>query len=137
VRFAYADPPYLGCGKIYAKLHPDALAWDDPEEHRRLIARLVDEFPEGWAMSLTSGSLQTLLPMCPAGVRIGAWTKPFASFKPNVTPAYAWEPVVFSGGRRRGRKEWSGRDWVQASPPVFTQRAVKSTPGQKPLEFCF
>ncbi len=41
MRFAYADPPYLGCGARYAKLHPDAMVWDDPEIHRGLIDRLV------------------------------------------------------------------------------------------------
>ncbi len=31
MRFAYADPPYLGCGKLYAEHHPHALDWDDPQ----------------------------------------------------------------------------------------------------------
>jgi hypothetical protein len=60
VKFAYADPPYLGCGKLYAKHHPEALIWDDPETHRRLIERLVDEYPDGWAMSLHVPSLRVL-----------------------------------------------------------------------------
>jgi len=30
MRFAYADPPYLGCGRRYVDSHPDALIWDDP-----------------------------------------------------------------------------------------------------------
>ena len=33
MNFAYADPPYLGCGRLYAQSHPDALIWDDPETH--------------------------------------------------------------------------------------------------------
>ncbi len=37
--FAYADPPYLGCGK---KLYNDA-TYDDPEAHRALIGRLCAE----------------------------------------------------------------------------------------------
>jgi len=99
VRFAYADPPYLGCGKLYAKHHPEALIWDDPESHRQLVARLVDEFPDGWAMSLSSPTLQTILPMCPTDVRVAAWVKPFAAFKRNVRNAYTWEPVIVRGGR--------------------------------------
>lgn len=42
MHFAYSDPPYLGCGKLYLDHHPDALAWDDPETHRQLIERLCD-----------------------------------------------------------------------------------------------
>src|SRR4051794_21842689 len=53
VRFAYADPPYLGCGALYAKHHPDAHDWNDPDEHRRLVERLCEEYPDGWAMSLS------------------------------------------------------------------------------------
>ena len=34
MRFAYADPPYLGCGKLYVSHHPDARDWDDPETPR-------------------------------------------------------------------------------------------------------
>jgi hypothetical protein len=99
MRFAYADPPYLGCGKLYAEHHPDALIWDDPETHRELIARLVGEYPDGWAMSLSSTTLRTILPMCPADVRVAAWVKPFAAFKRNVRNAYTWEPVILRGGR--------------------------------------
>ena len=104
MRFAYADPPYLGCGALYAKHHPDALIWDDPKTHRALINRLVADYPDGWALSMGSVNLRTLLPMCPAAVRVASWQKPFAIYKPNVPVAYTWEPVVFMGGRKRGRR---------------------------------
>ena len=135
MRIAYADPPYLGCCKVYQHHHPDGLCWDDEATHAALIQRLVDDFPDGWALSLSASTLRALLPLCPAGVRVGIWVKPFASFKPNVTPAYAWEPVIFTGGRRRGRDEWSGRDWVSAMPPVFSGEA-RGVPGMKPAVFC-
>lgn len=100
MRFAYADPPYLGKGKkFYARHHPDATIWDDPEQHRRLIGQLVTEYPDGWALSLSSTTLHTLLSMCPADVRIAAWIKPFAIYKRNVRNAYTWEPVIIRGGR--------------------------------------
>jgi hypothetical protein len=73
VRFAYADPPYLGCGKLYAAHHADALEWDDGCTHRQLIDHLCDNYPDGWAMSASSPSLQTILPMCPADVRTMPW----------------------------------------------------------------
>jgi len=118
MRFGYFDPPYLGCGARYAEHHPDALIWDDPETHRQLIARASEQFPDGWAMSLSSTSLHTILPMCPADVRVMAWVKPFAVFKPNVNPAYAWEPVIVRGGRRRTREQATVRDWVSAAEPM-------------------
>jgi len=130
MRFAYADPPYLGCGRLYAAHHAEALAWDDPETHRRLFQRLQDEFPEGWAVSCHTPSLRVLLPMTPPDTRIGAWVKPFAVFKPNVPVAYAWEPVLFRGGRRRGRDEPTVRDWHSENIAM-----KKGLPGAKPPKF--
>jgi hypothetical protein len=70
---------------------------------------------DGWALSLSSPSLKVILPMCPDDVRVGAWVKPFASFKPGVNPAYAWEPIIFWGGRKRGRDIPTLRDWVSCN----------------------
>lgn len=76
MRYAYADPPYLGCCRLYDHFHgDDGGCWDDPETHRALIARLYRDYPDGWALSATSGSLQALLPMC-GPVRVAAWVKP-------------------------------------------------------------
>jgi len=108
------------------------LDWDDPRKHADLIERLCDEYPDGWAMSLTSTSLKTILTMCPDDVRIGAWVKPFCSFKPGVGVAYAWEPVVWRGGRRRSRKQDTVRDFVQAN--ITLKRGL---PGAKPKQFCY
>lgn len=132
MRFAYADPPYLGCGALYAKHHPDALVWDDPETHRALIGRLVREFPDGWAMSSGSKGLHTILPMCPDDVRVMAWVKPFCTFFPNVKIARAWEPVILRGGRKRSRWEPTMRDWL--AEPMAMRRGF---PGAKPEAFCF
>lgn len=133
MKFAYADPPYLGCGKShYGDRHSEAADCDDPEWHRKLIERLGLEFPDGWAMSLSVPSLRTILPMCPEGCRVGAWVKPFASFKPNVNPAYAWEPVIWSGGRKRGRDMPTTRDYCAAN--ITLRRGLT---GAKPEEFCF
>jgi len=133
MKAAYADPPYLGCGSLYAKNHPDALAWDDPQKHRELIVSLCDGY-DCWAMSLSSPSLQTILPMCPTDVRVMAWVKPFAVFKPNVGVAYAWEPVIvrLSQDRKRTREQPTVRDWVSE---VITLR--KGLTGAKPVSFCW
>lgn len=136
MRFAYADPPYLGQARHYRD-HPEAGIWDDPETHRQLIVRLVAEFPDGWALSASSPSLQTLLPMCPAGARVGAWVKPFHIFKRGVRPAYAWEPVIFVGGRNKHHpppekngKATTPKDWVAVN---ITLR--KGLTGAKPPDF--
>lgn len=126
MKFAYADPPYLGMGaKMYG--FPE---WDSVERHAQLIARLVQEFPDGWAMSASSPSLRHILPLCPEDCRIAAWVKPFAVFRPNIHPAYAWEPVIFRGGRKRDRKQPTFHDWHSEN---ITMR--KDTKGAKPPGF--
>ena len=131
MRFAYADPPYLGMGaRFYGDRHPDAGDWDRPETHEALIDRL-SAF-DAWAMSLSSTTLRVILPLCPYDARVGAWVKPFASFKPGVNPAYAWEPVVFHGGRKRDRKARTVRDWV--SVEIALRRGC---PGAKPAAMCW
>lgn len=132
MNFAYADPPYLGQGKKHYKEHPDAAVWDTLDGHRLLIERLVSDFPDGWALSCSTPSLQSLLPLCPRSARVAAWVKPFAIFKPGVNPAYAWEPVIFMGGRKRTRQDATIRDWhsenitlkkglVGVKPPNFNK----------------
>lgn len=127
MRFAYADPPYLGCAK---KLYGDP-TYDRIEAHQQLIERLCDEFPDGWAMSLSSPSLRSILPLCPEDVRVASWVKTFCAFKVGVNPAYAWEPVIFRGGRKkRSRKEDTIRDFH--SEPITLRRGM---PGAKPPGF--
>lgn len=110
MRFAIADPPYFGQGKkLYGHLHADAGAYDKVETWAALIERLNGY--DGWVLHMTSGNLHDILPLCPRGARVMAWVKPFASFKPGVGVAYAWEPVVVNGGRRRTRKQDTVRDW--------------------------
>lgn len=125
--FAYADPPYLGCA---AKLYGDP-TYDSLHAHAALVARLQAEFPDGWAMSLSSPSLRAILPLCPEDCRVAAWVKPFCAFKVGVNPAYAWEPVIFRGGRKkRSRTEDTIRDYHSE---VITLR--RGTPGAKPPGF--
>lgn len=131
MRFAFADPPYLGCGALYAEHHPEALTWDSPDAHRALIERLCLDFPDGWAMCASSPSLRIILPMCPVDVRVAAWVKPFCAFKANVNPAYAWEPVIYRGGRRGSRERPTVRDWF--SKEITLKRGLV---GAKPEAFC-
>ena len=128
MRFAYADPPYLGNGKRYD--HPDARLCDTVEWHQDLIKRLSDEY-DGWALSMASTNLRTLLPLCPVDVRIMAWVKPFAVFRPNVNPAYTWEPVVVRNPRKKDRFEPTVRDFLSANITL-----KKGLVGAKPDTFC-
>jgi site-specific DNA-adenine methylase len=133
MRFAYADPPYYGMARqFYGREHPDAAVYDTLDGHRALIARLCEEFPDGWALSMASTNLRDILPLCPADCRVGAWVKPFCSFKPGVNPGYCWEPVVWRGGRPRVRRERTVRDYVAVN---ITLR--RGYPGAKPEAFCW
>ena len=141
MRFAYADPPYYGkCGKFYGHNHPDGRCWDDLTTHKLLIERLLSEYPDGWALSCSSPDLFALLPLCPPPpvTRIGAWIKPFCVYKKGVRPAYAWEPVLFAGGRNKnhppppkGGEQTTPTDYIVAN---ITLR--KGLTGAKPPEFC-
>lgn len=150
MRFAYADPVYLGCSRLYPE-HPESDVWDDPERHRTLIEQLVAEFPDGWAMSLSVPSMRTLLPICPEDARVAAWVKTFCAFKRGVRPCYAWEPVVFWRGRNpgagfphrppvKGGKQTTPKDFIvteveeEALPEPITLR--KGLTGAKPEAFC-
>lgn len=70
--------------------------------------------------------------MCPEDARVGAWTKPFASFKPGVNPGYCWEPVIFRGGRKRTREDATVRDFCAVNAEI-----KRGFIGAKPEAFCF
>ena len=124
MKVAYADPPYIGCANLYPE--------KQEVDHAELINRLCIDY-DSWALSASSPSLKTILNLCPAGTRVAAWVKPFAIFKPNVNPAYAWEPVIFRIKEQRlNRKDKTIRDWVRANITL-----KKGVVGAKPPEFCF
>jgi hypothetical protein len=126
--FAYADPPYPGQSRLYRD-HPD---YAGEVDHAALVRRLCADYPDGWALSTASTTLRQVLALCPEDVRVMAWVKPFAVFKPNVNPAYAWEPLIVRGGRKRSRKEPTVRDWHAAN--ITLRRGLV---GAKPESFCF
>lgn len=132
MKFAYADPPYIGQAKKFYSDDPNCAEVD----HQELISRLCRDY-DAWALSLSSNTLKFILSLCPDDVRIGAWVKPFCSFKKGVNPAYAWEPVIFWGSRKRESDEHFARDFISAMPPVFQGNAESKVAGQKPMAFCF
>ena len=130
IRLAYADPPYLGCARLYPE-HPESHIWDDPANHGRLMADLDRDF-DGWALSLSATSLAALLPLAPPQTRVAAWVKPFAAFKRNVRCAYTWEPVLFKPGRDSS-KDGAPVTRDHLSCPITMRRGL---PGAKPEAFC-
>jgi len=135
MRLAYADPPYLGCCGRYGHRHERPYGcWDEPTTHADLLTDLKKY--DGWAYSLSTVSLRAVLPFAPDDVRIGAWVKPWCSFKAN-DPGYAWEPVLFRSSRNkneRGRDRPTTRDWHAEQ----SRRRMKQSFffGAKPDGFC-
>ena len=129
MKFAYADPPYLGCGRLYDAHHPDSRDWDDPATHIALADRLLDESPEGWVLSCNPRDLRLYLPAFPPEARVGSWVKTWHQIRPTTTQ-HAWEPVIWMGGRKDNKRTPMVRDWLRAN--ATRQRGL---PGAKPDEF--
>lgn len=130
-KLAYADPPYPGMARKFYREDPRCC-----EVNYELLIAHLDTF-DGWALSTSSTSLQMLLAMCPPGVRVGAWVKPFFTLKRNLVrdggtacynPGYAWEPVIFRPARTCVR---NCRDWHAAN-----RSQGSGVPGAKPVSFC-
>jgi hypothetical protein len=132
VKLAYADPPYFGHGKLYNDTEAAASrSYDDLDSWADLIADLSTQY-DGWALSMTSGNLHHILPLCPPEARIASWVKPFAAFKRNVRIAYTWEPVVFIPGRDRSSEgALVNRDHL--AEPITMKKGLT---GAKPERFC-
>ena len=131
MRFAYADPPYIGQSKRLYGDHPD---YAGEVDHEALIRTLCVEYPQGWALPLSLKSLPTILPMCPPDVLVLSWVKPIAPPMGDHRH-YSWEPVILRGGRRPQRHV---KSHLVLSPPQFTFRETPAEHviGEKPEGFC-
>ena len=127
MKFADADPPYIGQAKKHYSHDPHCA-----EVNHRILINTMTDYYDGWALSCSTPSLHSILPLCPPDARIMAWVKPFCSFKPNVNPAYAWEPVIVWHPRPRIRQQVTVRDWVSA--PISLRKGLV---GAKPEAFCY
>lgn len=134
---AYADPPYIG----QAARHYGG----DEVDHMQLLIDLKHGYPDGWALSCSSPSLQELLGFCSLidlHPRIAAWVKPFHIYKKGVRPAYAWEPVLYMGSRNpplykhlppdKGSKATTPKDFISANITL-----MKGLVGAKPEAFSY
>ena len=130
MRFAYADPPYLGQCDRYGHHHKEPWGcWDDPITHYDLMKHLIRDY-DGWALSASAPSLNGF--KWPQDARVAAWVKPFAAYKANVRIAYTWEPVIFKPGRDSSKDGAPvGRDHL--SEPITMQKRLT---GAKSERFC-
>lgn len=131
LKFAYADPPYVGQAKKHYGNHADYAGEVDQEA---LVHRLESEY-DGWALSLSVKSLPRILRACPEGITVLAWFKPIAPPLGDHR-RYNWEPVLLRPLRRYvpGYVPLA----VVASPPQFTfrEKPASHVIGEKPEAFC-
>jgi hypothetical protein len=85
MKLRYADPPYIGQAKRHYNHDPSGIVAEEVD-YPALIRQL--KYADGWALSASSPSIFQLVPMInevfPIGtVRVGAWVKPFAGWKPT------------------------------------------------------
>jgi hypothetical protein len=126
MRFAYSDPPYPGLAKRY---YGKESTYAGEVDHAALIASLEASGYDGWALSTSEDALRSVLPLCPAGVRLCPWVKPIGPAPATYGPHNTWEPLLVVGGRKLRP---GFRDWISAQPA----RGGGSLPGRKPLAFC-
>ena len=128
MRFAYADPPYMGQSAHWYRKHPD---YAGEVDHAELIERLEADY-DGWALSTSSLCLQNVLALCPivgvqgftqatvGGVRVAAWMRQKPAPRGTSRVMVTWEPVVIRGGRQLA-KDREGYVWdAWHSPPYLT-----------------
>lgn len=120
---AYADPPYPG----HAELYRYEATYAGEVDHRALIAQLRGF--DGWALSTSEAALADVLALCPPGVRVMPWCKPFGVPATTFGAHCAWEPLIVSPAREL-RPGFA--NFLLAHPA----RGGGTLPGRKPLAFC-
>lgn len=124
MRFAYADPPYIGqARKLYGY----------PETDHAELVREIERY-DGWALSMSAAmySLKEIIALAPEDARLAAWVKPFSSYKPGIDPAYTWEPVLYKTVRKASKNTPTVKDHL-----ICNITLKKGLCGAKPREFCF
>lgn len=130
MRFAYADPPYLGQAKRHYGNHKD---YAGEVDHAELIDDLESDY-DGWALSMSMKSMPYIMKLLPDDILTLAWIKPIAPPMGDHRH-YSWEPVALRALRRPVNYV---KTHLVCSPPQFTFRPKPETHviGEKPEEFC-
>lgn len=126
IRVAYADPPYPGKAARYYRHEP---SYGGEVDHAALVASLLQDFPDGWALSTSRKALRAILPLCPPEAHLCPWVKPNTVRRATHGLHTAWEALIVVGGRQRAP---GLRDWLLAG----AARGGGRLPGRKPLAFC-
>lgn len=126
MRFAYADPPYPGTARKY---YGGEATFAGEVDHGELVASLLQAGYDGWALSTSAKALRDVLPLCPPGARVAAWSKPHPPSPRTFGPHNCWEPVIVVGGRRRP-------PGVSDALVALPARGGGKLPGRKPVKFC-
>lgn len=94
MHFAYADPPYPGLARRYYGC--------DEVDHAELIARLVEDYPDGWALSTSAEALRDVWALCPPKpeTRLHVWVNGPRKVK-SYRALHAFEALLVAGGRAR------------------------------------
>jgi hypothetical protein len=122
-RVAYADPPFPGMAHYYR----DEPSYSGEVDHAALLSRL--KHYDGWALSTSPGALRDVLALCPPGVHVCPWVKPYGVPRATRGLHTAWEPLIVKPARnlRPGL-----RDWLRAMPARGNGHLL----GRKPIAFC-
>ena len=129
-RLAYADPPYPGKARRYYSTHPD---YAGEVDHKALIEALSAY--DGWALSTNTESLQTLLALAPARVRVAAWFRGARPGRGRTYPAQAWEPILYVPARSQEALDNRRVDQVPTDPGITRlppMRYATTPPGYVP-----
>lgn len=127
MRLAYFDPPYPGLSKRY---YGREATFAGEVDHARLVAEVLRDGWDGWALSTSARALSDVLALLPKDLpyRIAAWTKPHGVSGKTFGIHNAWEPLIVVPARRlRG----GVRDHLSAMPA----RGGGTLMGRKPIAF--
>lgn len=129
MRFAYADPPYIG---LASRFYQHEASYRGEVDHQELVdtlqGRRRDGEIDGWALSCSARSLRELLPICPEEARPCSWVKPHAVPAATRGRHNVWEAVIVVGGRPL-------RPGVPDSLVALPARSGGELPGRKPIAF--
>lgn len=127
MRFAYADPPYIGRAKRY---YGNQSTYAGEVDHVALIASLKASGYDGWALSCAVDipSLRIIFNELPDDARLCPWVKPGSAPPSSRGIHNMWEGLIVVGGRQ----EPPGKcDWLRAQPARFGG----DLPGRKSIAF--
>ena len=132
-KMSYSDPPYPGQARRHYKNDPSGIPAAEVD-HKELIERLLREY-DAWSLSTNEPGLEHIKDLFPKGffkknkIRIGVWIKPWCSWKPWYTVAFAVEFVLFTTVRVKGQRP-TPRNYL-----IANATKGKGTHGAKPPEF--